>query len=69
MVEKKDPLILPPDFDELPIPRTLVEGEDDNKENDVNLNIANILKKKLNNNVKKSDSSVKESIMKKINKN
>ena len=69
LVEKKNPLILPPDFEKLPIPRSLAEKEDDNKENDVNLNIANILKKKSNNNFKKNDSSVKESIMKKINKN
>jgi len=74
LVEKKDPLILPPDFEKLPVPRTLVEEEDKIDKNDENFNIKNLLKKKseenlVDINVKKSNSSVKDAIMKKINKN
>ena len=34
LVEKKSPLIMPPNFDELPVPKTM-NNQDDNKENTI----------------------------------
>ena len=64
LVKKKDPLILPPDFETLPEPgslsQTKIKEEDEFKK---------ILKKKQINSIKKKgSSSTEESILKKITK-
>jgi PBP1b-binding outer membrane lipoprotein LpoB len=74
LVDKKDPLVLPPDFDELPLPTSLTTQEIEAEEKDENFNIKKLLnnKSKVNladNNVQKTEPSIKKLIMKKINKN
>ena len=64
LVKKKDPLILPPDFEKLPEPgslsQTKIKEEDEFKK---------ILKKSQENSIKKkSSSSTEESILKRITK-
>ena len=69
LIEKKDPLVLPPDFSELPRPKeksVLKENEDENFVldkvfNQENQNIDNNLEDN-----KSSDSKLKKSILKKI---
>ena len=74
MVEKKDPLVLPPDFEELPVPTALITQDTELEKNDQNLDIKSLFKEKskgnlADNSTSKNDPSIKESIMKKINKN
>ena len=74
LVEKKDPLVLPPDFEELPVPTTLTTQDTEVEKNDENLDIKSLFKEKskgnlADNSTSKNDLSIKDSIMKKINKN
>ena len=74
LVEKKNPLVLPPDYENLPRPETLVTGKDESIEIDKDFDIEKILGKtstqnKSNNNTKSKDTSLGVSIMKKIKKN
>ena len=74
MVEKKDPLVLPPDFEELPVPTTSITQDTDVEKNDENLDIKSLFKEKskgnlADNSTSKNDLSIKDSIMKKISKN
>ena len=68
MIEKKNPLVLPPDFSKLPTPKNSTENETDQG----NFEIEDILKKNSKKDVKNSSkkkSSLEESILKKIKKN
>ena len=69
LVEKKSPLIMPPDYNELPMPNTKI-GKTENEENsikDLVTNEENILDKS---NVKNSKSkSIEESLLEKIKNN
>ena len=67
LIEKKSPLVLPPDFDKLPEPTTEIKKSEEEE-----FDIRNVLgqtsaKDKNNNENKKTDSSsIKNTIMKKI---
>ena len=68
LIEKKNPLVLPPDFENLPEPT----GQETGNINEDEQNIKNILGQKpiKDTNTKKTESSdLKDSIMKKIKKN
>ena len=67
LVKKKDPLVIPPKFDELPEPNT---AESLKVKQEENFDIKKILgKASSSENTKVSNDSLKKSIMKKINKN
>ena len=70
-VHKKKPLVLPPDFNDMPMPKPTQKKQIKN-DNDIN-DIENLLrtKKKTNSNISQStgDKSLENSILKKINKN
>ena len=71
LIEKKDPLVLPPEFDELPKPKTLSVTEK-SKEKDIDLE--KIIKKESNNSEsisKENDVNqmLEKSILEKIKKN
>ena len=62
LVKKKNPLILPPDFEKVPVP-----GSDSNSTNTNENEFRDIIKKtKKNKTNQKSSSSVEESILKRI---
>mgnify|MGYP001158915886 CR=1 FL=1 len=64
LVKKREPLVLPPDYDTLPEPRTANKSNTDKKNNiDKNLNM-----QKENKNTKKKTSSVEQSIINEIRK-
>tara|TARA_B100000989_G_scaffold182357_1_gene137134 strand:- start:170 stop:490 length:321 start_codon:yes stop_codon:yes gene_type:complete len=69
LVEKKSPLIMPPDYNELPMPNTETNGTE-NKENSIKslvTNEENIIDKS---NVKNSESKgIEESLLEKIKNN
>ena len=69
LVEKKSPLIMPPDYNELPIPNTETSGAE-NEENSIKslvTNEENILDKS---NVKNSESKdIEETLLEKIKNN
>jgi len=63
LIEKKKPLVIPPDIDELPTPK----GEQEIVQNDDNFKEIIKSKKNKNNNVSSDEnSSLKDSILKKI---
>jgi len=70
-VHKKKPLVLPPDFNDMPMPKPTQKKQTQN-DNDIN-DIEDLLrtKKNTNNNTSQSESdkSLENSILKKINKN
>ena len=71
LIEKKNPLVLPPEFDELPKPKTLSATEK-SKEKDIDLE--KIIKKESNNSElisKENDANkmLEKSILEKIKKN
>lgn len=64
LVKKKDPLILPPDYDKIPEP-----GSNSTKESDEEEKIKNILKApKVENSKKNKPSSIEETILNQIRK-
>ena len=70
LIKKKNPLILPPDFELLPEPKTLNESESNEKKDD----IKSILNKNTkisesDSKIQKDNTSLDESILKKIKKN
>ena len=69
LVEKKSPLIMPPDYNDLPLPNTETSGAE-NEENSIKslvTNEENILDKS---NVKKSETKdIEESLLEKIKNN
>jgi hypothetical protein len=71
LIEKKNPLVLPPEFDKLPEPKTLSE-EEKNIEKEVNLETILTKKKTTTNSVStdtNSDKSIEKSILEKIKSN
>ena len=67
LVKKKNPLILPPNFDELPKPQIT---NTKNKNEDKDINFSNVLKEsKTKKVIKKNDSSLEKSISKILNSN
>ena len=64
LVEKKGPLVLPPDYNEIPAPDTIVEKNENNKNKIKKILKAPINEKKATNN----SSSVEKSILEKIRK-
>tara|TARA_B110000240_G_C13092129_1_gene280494 strand:- start:5 stop:319 length:315 start_codon:yes stop_codon:yes gene_type:complete len=67
LVKKKNPLIMPPNFDELPKPQIT---NTENKTEDKGINFSNVLKKsKTKKVIKKNDNSLEKSISKILNSN
>lgn len=68
LVEKKSPLVMPPDYDQLPLP-----GSKNKEDITENKNIKSIIsetpKEKDQNTIENSDESFETSILKKIKKN
>ncbi len=65
LVEKKNPLVLPPDYDKMPVPvdqENLETSEDEDSEN-----LKKLLQKKRKNNNNSEGSSLEETILEKIN--
>ena len=71
LVEKKNPLSMPPDFDELPLPENSVknESEQENETLKNKLNVSSSEKNTTSNNTSKDQapSSIEKSILEKIN--
>tara|TARA_B100000787_G_scaffold139159_1_gene108029 strand:+ start:845 stop:1174 length:330 start_codon:yes stop_codon:yes gene_type:complete len=69
LIEKKNPLILPPKFDELPEPKTLTEKEKNDEED---IDLEKIIKKKVDINSisvdSNSNTTLEKSILEKIKK-
>ena len=68
LVEKKSPLVMPPDYNELPIPKKK------NKQSDINENVFKTLITQKNQNVKSDsnkniDKNLEELLLRKIKKN
>ena len=70
LVEKKSPLVMPPDFDELPLPENINVKQDENKESDIKSLISNT-KDSSSENQKNSNQNInfENSIIDKIKKN
>ena len=66
LVEKKSPLVMPPDYNELPVPN--VEKEE-NENKDIKSLLSKSKKNEINENLDKKSSSFEGSIIKKIKKN
>tara|TARA_B100000035_G_scaffold314550_1_gene331203 strand:- start:1849 stop:2169 length:321 start_codon:yes stop_codon:yes gene_type:complete len=69
LVEKKSPLVMPPDFDELPIPK---KKEDQNEINDENIKNLVLDKKNVNKNdnlIIDQNKDFENSLLEKIKKN
>ena len=65
LVEKKSPLVMPPDFNELPIPKERnIDNETD--ENGIKILISKNKNTKIDNKIIKKDISFEESLFKKI---
>tara|TARA_Y100001960_G_C14107302_1_gene555806 strand:+ start:97 stop:327 length:231 start_codon:yes stop_codon:yes gene_type:complete len=62
LIEKKNPLVMPPDIDDLPKPSKNVESETDESFKE----IISSKKIKNQNSISQSDSSLSESLLKKI---
>ena len=71
LVEKKNPLVLPTDFDKLPEPKTLIVS-DENKEEEIDLKTI-LTKENISQSTestsKNSSSSVEQSVLEKIKSN
>ncbi len=66
LVEKKSPLVLPPNYGELPVPSDSIDEMNKNNENDIQLTL-NKEKLKINETIKNSKpSSLEKSILEKI---
>ena len=72
-VHKKKPLVLPPDFNDMPMPKPTQKKQTQENDNDNDNDIESLLKIKKstssNNSQSASDKSLENSILKKINKN
>ena len=61
LIDKKNPLVIPPDFSKLPIPKE--DAQDSNKDSDDEINISKVLEKSEKKNKKIiSDGSLEKSI-------
>ena len=70
LIQKKDPLVLPPDYSKLPSPdQKKISEEDDNEQTQIEMVFKNDnTNEKENKNSEKSDSILEKSILKKIKK-
>ena len=70
-VHKKKPLVLPPDFNDMPMPKPTQKNQTQNDNDDNDIEDLLRTKKKTNGNTSQSESdkSLENSILKKINKN
>tara|TARA_Y100000591_G_scaffold249358_1_gene220529 strand:- start:11 stop:334 length:324 start_codon:yes stop_codon:yes gene_type:complete len=66
LIQKKNPLVLPPDYSILPLPETVSDEEQKSKKE---FDLEKILKKDTKKNTVKSNSSLKKSIIEKIQNN
>ena len=68
LVKKKNPLVLPPNFDDLPEPQ---KENIDTENQDKNIDLSEVLKEKENkdNKVEKKNNSLEKSILEKIKNN
>ena len=72
LVQKKNPLVLPPKFEELPIPKSEKNSEIESNSEDFDINklLGNLPEENINESTSTEiDSSLEKSILKKINKN
>jgi hypothetical protein len=69
LVEKKSPLVMPPDYNELPIPKENVETETEISETDIKSLISKTKNDEAKKNLDEKSSSFEESMLKKIKKN
>ena len=72
LVEKKNPLVLPPKFDELPKPKTLTEENKNKNEKEIDLKSIIITESSVETKIptdKTIDSSLENKILEKIKKN
>ena len=72
LVEKKNPLVLPPKFDELPKPKTLIEENKNKNEKEKDLKSIIITESSVETKIpidKTIDSSLENKILEKIKKN
>jgi len=66
LVEKKSPLVMPPDYNELPIPN---EEKIEKETKDIKSLITKSKQEEINEDLNKKNSSFEDSILKKIKKN
>ncbi len=68
LVEKKNPLVMPPDYDQLPVPEDF-QSESINSKNKVENEIENIIKKSENKSseIKTKKTDIGKSVLEKIN--
>ena len=69
LVEKKNPLVLPPEFDELPVPDNIKTSKDISENGNLKVTLGNKRKTKNQNNNEIKAKSTEESILKSIKKN
>ena len=67
LVKKREPLVLPPDFNEIPLPRSIKEKKNNSNKEKTIKEILNI-SKDTNNAKSNNSSSIEDSILKKIRK-
>ena len=65
LVEKKSPLVMPPDFDELPVPKEETEISE-NDENEIKKLISINEDDKINNDISEKNKTIENSLLKKI---
>ena len=68
LVEKKSPLVMPPDFNELPIPQEENAGNEED-ENQIKKLISENEEDKIKNEINEKNSSIENSLLKKIKEN
>tara|TARA_B100001142_G_scaffold105396_1_gene107290 strand:+ start:203 stop:484 length:282 start_codon:yes stop_codon:yes gene_type:complete len=69
LVEKKSPLVMPPDYKELPIPNENKEEKETKETKDIKSLISKSKQDEIDENLEKKSSSFEGSILKKIKKN
>ena len=72
LIQKKNPLVLPPEFEELPIPKSEKNSEIESNSEDFDINklLGNLPEENITESSTTGiDSSLEKSILKKINKN
>ena len=69
LVQKKSPLLMPPDFDELPKPKLVVDSEAIKKNNEIKELITNSNQKQESSNKEETNKNFEELFLKKIKKN
>ena len=69
LIEKKNPLILPPDFDKLPLPKTKSEKDDSENEFDLKDVLENSSEQNVVSSETNNKSSTEKSILEKIKNN